>query len=201
MDAKDLHARLVAADKECRQLLIDLEDARSLPREKVKIGEPAIKRRACLLLEQFYFYDTAPTLVVLELIAACLNVKATPFISQNRELPTSDYQAWDRAVMIEALSQPDIKGGKPSLASVNAISHAAFPTDKKINPHRKTINEWRKNRDYLRSIEVTRHCIALGLIEQDAPASAQQEFEETSERLLTPEEQELVEKRFKKQTP
>jgi len=86
-----------------------------------------------------------------------MGVEANPFVSYDRDIPTRNYEAWDRAIFFEAEHKPDTDNIKPSTASENAVAKAAFPqSDDEISPHRKTVKEWRQHDDYRGEVDVTR---------------------------------------------
>ena len=149
MDEEALKFCLDASEQTAKRLLVALEDARTRVRSKTKLGEADVKRQALMLLERFHFYNVGPPKVVLQLIANCMNVKAAPYVIHHRNIPTKNYEAWDMAARFEAEQKPDPTGKRPSLASENAVAHAAFPSDEKVNPRRKEIKKWRETQEYL----------------------------------------------------
>ena len=155
MDKKDPDIWLEASEEEAKRLLKALEDARARSKPKENLGEADVKRRACMLLERYHYYEVGPPKIVLQLIANCMKVAANPFVIFHQDIPTRNYEAWDRAVFFEAEHDPVLDEINPSIASENAVAKAAFPqSDEMISPHRRTVKEWRKNDAYCGEVNI-----------------------------------------------
>jgi len=163
MDKKDLDIVLEASEEGAKRLLKALEDARA-GKPKKNLGEADVKRRACMLLEGYHFYEVGPPKIMLQLIANCMKVAANPFVIFHQDIPTRNYEAWDRAVFFEAEHDPVLDEINPSIASENAVAKAAFPqSDEMISPHRRTVEEWRKNDAYCGEVNIARYFLAHGM--------------------------------------
>ena len=170
MDKKDLDICLEASEEEAKRLLKALEDARA-GKLKKNLGEADVKRCACMLLERYYYYEVGPPKIMLQLIANCMKVAANPFVIFHQDIPTRNYEAWDRAVFFEAEHDPVLAEHdpvldeiNPSIASENAVAKAAFPqSDEMISPHRRTVKEWRKNDAYCGEVNIARYFLAHGM--------------------------------------
>ena len=136
-------------------LLGQLKSLDDRPKEHGEVGRAEIARTACSLLEKLAFLNEPAGPSLRGLLAHLLGVPHDgAFLEELDDIPTTDPEAWWRAVSFEAEHEPIKSGKAPSMASVSATARAA-------GKDRKTIRDWRLTERYQLAVEAARWALRV----------------------------------------